>query len=100
MIQQDPKKSKCWTCKHGHCVSQTHREVLYAEMAQGPDEQEDEDDFSLDLPDFSEPGKVEDPHQGHVHEIEKHGVMGFCYYMQATPIAVQIVHECNRYDAE
>lgn len=96
MIEQDPKQSKCWTCEFGHCFSQTIREVLFAEMAEHVDEQESEDIFGLDLPDFSGPGIVDGPHKGHVHELEKHGVIGFCYY-KTVPIAVQIVHECNRY---
>jgi hypothetical protein len=55
-----------------------------------------ENDFDLGLPNFDEPGSV-DPHNGHVHQIEKQGVLGFCYYKE-MPIAVQIVHECNRYE--
>lgn len=97
MNQQDPKASKCWTCKHGLCLFQTQREVLFAEMADGPEPtEENEDDYDLGLTGFGEPDIV-DPHQGHVHQIEKQGVVGLCYWKD-TPLGVQIVHECNRYE--
>lgn len=103
MNEQDPRDSKCWTCKFGHCISQTQREVLYAEMEEVEAEDSiDSDDFDLGLNDFD---RQPDAHMGHVHQVEKRGMFGLCYWtpysqQQANmPVHVQIVHECNRYES-
>lgn len=90
----DARTSKCWTCKHGLCISENETSKLYHG---GSQEQSDIFDISSEYEESEEVKIVE-------HTVEETKVKAICYWRPPTiknspPILVAYIKQCNRHEA-
>ena len=88
---QDPRQSKCWTCKHGLCMRGSERHIFEPEI----DHDEDEE------PNI--PFMNVEKERLHEQIVSVSQTVGLCYWGnhgKSLPLRVGFVEDCNRFETD
>ena len=100
MSKLNPRKNKCWDCKHGLCFSEeeVHRVTSTPITDQNPTVTEFGSEFSLDNEEDEEMGPLE-------QIVKQEHSRAICFWRpggdgQGYPSMVSDVDKCNRYEKD
>jgi len=100
MSKPNPRKSKCWTCKHGLCFSEEEGHRITSLPMEGPQIESDYgSEFSLDQE------ELDSVSRGFEQTVKQEHARAVCYWRpqghdQGYPVLVNEVQECNRYEKD